>query len=254
MFKNFGFNAEKENFKSRVLNVLIKKVYAEDEGNGDSDKKDDSNDKNRVDFEVLIQKARQEEKEKLYPKIKKLEEDIKKYQDSNNDKLLTIATLKEEKEKMQKEFDSNTDSKALKDEIEALKEENKKLKESTPKVEEIEKRIRDEYEIKMYTQKVIQDNKEKFFDVFSNEIQGATKEEVDASLEKVVAKSKTIKEQLGTTDTTPPAGTPPDKNTNPPSSNPSGRVAKNDFKIEDIRNLDPRSPEYKEFRKKLGLK
>ena len=102
----------------------------------------------------------------------------------------------------------------------------------------IEKEIKDKYEVKLYAQQKIAEFKD---EIIPELISGETKEEIDKSLEKSKEQFSKLKERiLG-------------KNIKHiPASNinvPSGVTG---IKLEDLVDLDPRSPEYKEARARLG--
>lgn len=201
-----------------------------------------------VNFEDLIANARKQEKDKLYPQIKKLEEDKKTLVEKNNTHLLTIgekdARIKEletEIENMAKTSNKSASEKetALLKEIEELKSTIASMESNTINVEEIESSIRAEYEVKLYREQKLREVGET---VIPELITGTTKEEIDAS---VVASQERFR-QL--TDKILGGVQMPVANVNTSS------FQTKDIKLEDIVNLDPRSPEYAQLRAKLGLK
>lgn len=218
-----------------------------------------------VNFEQMIAQARKEEKDKLYPRIKKAEEENKTLSASVNKYLLENAALKEELEKSKSNKESDSKIKELEDEVSALREENKTLKENTPNEEEIRKKIEAEYEVKLYAEKQIAENKDSILSILIPDIQGATKEEIDSAIASAKEKTLSIKKDLGIADddedeeddeeeeeeTTP---APKKKQKRVPPAAPSEHTDNEEFDAETIRNMDPRSPEYAEFRKKMGLK
>lgn len=208
-----------------------------------------------INFEDLIAKARKEEKEKLYPQINSLKEEVAKITEKYNKALLTIEELKEEKANLEKTItelknaSNKSDDekvKALNKEIEQLKKEIERLQEEKDKVnpQEIEERIRNEYEVKLYREKVIREAVEKNLGIIPELITGTTKEEIDASLE---LSKKRYEEIINKVVSSSSMQIPP-VNTN------ISKVNTKDFSLEDLVKLDPRSQEYKELRKKLGLK
>ena len=99
-------------------------------------------------------------------------------------------------------------------------------------------------------------------------MKGGTREEVDASIKAAVEKSTKVKKDLGLIDEDgnpvepkgkKKSGKEPEeepgkkKKTNPPVASPA-KIEDEGFDPDYIRNLDPRSPEYAEFRKKMGLR
>lgn len=227
----------------------------------------------QVNFENLIAQARKEEKEKLYPRIKKLEEDNAALVKTGNDNLIKIGDLTQTINTLTKELESyksgektTADVEELKAQIATLTAENEKLKNETPNAEEIRKQVEKEYEVKLYLKEQTDANKDYILSSFMSDVQGKTKEEIDASIQEAKDKSLAIKKELGLVDD---KGEPVEKKKSttkqkdkdekgankPPVANPpsdSGSIGSYDPDY--IRNLDPSSDEYKEFRKSLGLK
>lgn len=222
----------------------------------------------QLNYEDLIANARKEEKDKLYPKIKKAEADLKEQVKLNNELLIKNATL-------QKELDALKSASGTPDpRIEELETENKNLKKriseleaNTPNEEDIRKKVEAEYEVKFYVeQKKAELQKDgSVLPSFLDSITGATKDEVDAAVTKAVSSTLQIKKDLGLVDdkgnpisnrqpsvSTSTTTTP----TNPtaPSVNPTDNGGIESYSAEYIRGLDPSSKEYQEFRKKLGFK
>lgn len=219
-----------------------------------------------VNYEQLIANARQEEKNKLYPKIQKLEDANKGLITKSNEQLVQIGTLTAEKKDLENQIAEMKKSNLTQDEfnklqkkIEELTAENTKLKEA-PTIEEVESKIRAEYEVKSYIAEVKAANNNNLISAFAEGITGNTREEVDASLQKALEQSNKVREELGVNNNTPsPTGVnQPATNTNQvpqvanPTSNSGGTPASFDFAT--IQNMDVRSPEYAEFRKKMGLR
>jgi len=246
----------------RLLNRLSLKAYAEetDPANEPEDKGGEGNNPQLTfNFEAMIAQARKEEKDKLYPRLKKAEDEVKVLTSSVNKYLLENAALKEELEKMKSSKGDSKEITELKSKIEALEAENKALKESISNEDEIRNKIKAEYEIKLYAKEQLEANKGEILSIFASEIVGDTKEAIDQAI--IAAKEKTlsIKKDLGLVDedgkeiTTPKKKSPADKKKAPPAA-PADGGDEETFDAEYIRNLDPRSPEYAEFRKKMGLK
>lgn len=282
MSKFRGTNAEKRlEALKKALSLVCMTAHADEQGNDPTPNNGVQNQPNPINYEQLIAQARKEEKEKLYPKIKKLEEENKSLVVNGNENLIKIAelsrTVEEQKKTIadlqSKEADTQT-VKDLKAQIETLTAENKKLKEETPNEEEIRKQIEAEYEVKLYLKEQTAANKDSILSSFLTDVQGKTKEEIDASIQAAKDKSLAIKKELGLVDD---EGNPinnnsksnkqvkPKKNNSAdnsnsgenhaPATNPTSDSGSNiNYDPEYIRNLDPRSEEYKEFRKSLGLK
>lgn len=248
-------------FKShRILERLALRAFA-DEG-GDPAPEDGGNPQTppSVNFEQMIAQARKEEKDKLYPRIKKAEEEVKTLTGSVNKYLLENAALKDELEKLKNNSGDATKIKELEDKITALENENKTLKENTPNEDEIRQRIEAEFEVKMYAQEQITANKDSIISILIPEIIGNTKEEIDSAIASAKEKTKTIKRDLGLDvddegeDKSKEKKTPAPKQKKAPASAPAVDDSGDEFDAEYVRNLDPRSKEYAEFRKKMGLK
>ena len=216
----------------------------------------------QVNFETLIAQARKEEKEKLYPRLQKAEKDLNNQIKANNDLLLQIGTLKAENEQLK----GNLNNTELAERIKTLEAENETLKN---KEKDIREQVENEYKVKFYaeTKKTELCNSGDIISTLLDSITGTTEEEVNAAIEKAKEQTKKIKEELGVTDDNPtnnsgnatvPPQQPQQTGTTsqpqkPPAVNPQVQTGES-YDLEYVRNLDPSSPEYKEFRKKLGLK
>ena len=106
-------------------------------------------------------------------------------------------------------------------------------------------------------------NKGSIISILIPEITGKTKEEIDSAIASAKEKTKTIKKDLGidvdeeddddkSKQKKTPAPAPKQKKA--PVAVPASGEDGEEFDAEYIRNLDPRSPEYAEFRKKMGLR
>lgn len=201
-----------------------------------------------VNFEDLIANARKQEKDKLYPQIKKLEEENKKLIDKNNQHLLTIgekdAKIQELQSEITKAKDNTTKSTseretALLNEVEALKTQIANMEQDAISVNDLESSIRAEYEVKLYREQKLREVGDT---VIPELITGTTKEEIDASVLASQERFNQISNKILGSVTMPVANV-----------NTSSFQSK-DLKLEDIANLDPRSPEYAQLRAKLGLR
>ena len=254
MLKRSSFIAERvrEIIFARFFGGLFITAFAdepEDEEDGGS-----ANNSPQVNFEQLVSQARKEEKDKLYPRIKKLEEENKTVTSANNKYLLENAALKEELEKVKNSKNDNKELEELKTQIATLEAENKTLKDSTPDEESIREKVKAEYEVKMYAQEQVTANKGDILSILVPQITGATKEEVDQAIASAKEKTLAIKKDLGIEvgeEGEPEKKDKPKTKKVPPAVPTTER---DEFDPEYVRNLDPRSPEYAEFRKKMGLK
>lgn len=247
-------------FKSRNVennNVKIKKgfnlVAFADEVEPTKTVSEPQSQQPQVNFEVLIQRARSEEKEKLYPKIEKLEGEKATLIEKNNNLMLqvgeketVISSLKAELEKTKKEMNKSESEevKQLKAHVESLTKQLEEATANTVDVEELRNSIRteidSEYQVKLYKEQKLNE----FGNVIIPElVSGNTKEEIDASLE--VAKTRF--NEITARFTTPKANMIPSVNINTSSS-----LNTKDVSIEDIQRMTPQ--QYAEYRAKIGMK
>ena len=212
-----------------------------------------------INFEQAIAQARKEEKDKLYPRIKKAEDEVKTLTASVNKYLLENAALKDELEKA-KNQPADPKVKELEDKVKSLENENKTLKENTPNEEEIRQKVEAEYEVKLYAQEQIAAHKGSIISILIPEIKGNTKEEIDSAIASAKEKTISIKKDLGIEvdedgeKNKNKSKEPAPKQKKAPPANPASEEDGEEYDAEYIRNLDPRSKEYAEFRKKLGLR
>lgn len=240
-----------------------------DEGSNDDNKQDnkggegDESSKSApvINYEDLIAKARKEEKDKQYKKIKKLEEDVASLTNGHNNDLLTIANLqqqlKDAEEKLTKTNSGDSEAvQTLKNQISTLETEKKNLEakikeyEKNPPVsqEEVEKKVRAEleaeYKVKNYRLTKLTELGEQI--LVPELVVGDTEEEIDKSIASAIERSNQIRKSLGIKDG--------EKKRTTPKSNPSVSGAQDhtaDF--ERLATMDVRSEEYAKLRKQLGL-
>lgn len=267
-----GIKAEKKfSALSKMLALFFMANVHAEEVNADATSGNAS--EPQINYEQLIAQARKEEKEKLYPRIKQLEEENRKFVKTGNDNLIKIGDLTQTVNALTAELDAykkgdktTEEVTALNAKIATLTAENEKLKSETPDVEALRKEIEQEYEIKSYLIEQKTANKGTILSSFLDEIQGKTKEEIDASVQSAKEKSIAIKKELGLVDdngnpieTNKQQGKSTSKKTpakKAPAMNPTEDAGTDTgtFDAEYIRNLDPSSDEYKEFRKQLGFR
>lgn len=255
-----AFNAE-HNRRPMFLRVMDKIILFANAEETDPNPTDPATDPNPgINFEQAIAQARKEEKDKLYPRIKKAEDEVKALTTSVNKYLLENAALKDELEKV-KNQPADPKIQELEDKVKTLENENKTLKENTPNEDEIRQRVEAEYEVKLYAQEQINANKGSIISILIPEITGKTKEEIDSAIASAKEKTKTIKKDLGLNvdeeegeDDKKKTKTPAPKQKKAPVANPASTEEGEEFDAEYVRNLDPRSKEYAEFRKKMGLR
>lgn len=208
--------------------------------------------KQQINYEELIAIARREEKDKLYPQISRLKEDLKVMTKLNNDNLLKIAELEKSKgdngakeiEKLNKEIEK---LKAfIENQPESISEEEFRTKLEA----EIRESIEAEYEVKLFKTQKLSELKDEILPTFAELIKGDTKEALEASFEWAIRKTKETKEALGITD----SKEEPVKPNRPSQTNPSNSTFDDKvFDADYIRNLAPDSKEWAEVRVALGL-
>lgn len=260
MFIKSGFIAKQSTdlCKQRGLyRGLLLRAFADEGDNGGEGNEGTP----QINFETLIANARKEEKEKLYPRIKKLEDENKALVQTNNDNLMKLAQTQRELDDLKANNGESQKVKDLETQLANAQAEIKTLKESTPNEEEIRSRIEAEYEVKMYRTTKLSEGSDRILAVFADEVKGNTKEEIDASFDKAVEKTLQTKKQLGLVDENgnpietkkSPAKKEDKKTVTPPVANPSAEED-DKFDMDYVQSLDPRSKEYAEFRKKMGLR
>ena len=218
--------------------------------------------KSVINYEDLIAKARKEEKDKQYKVIEGLKSQITALTEQHNNDLLVKADLekqlKDAKEQVSKIGKDDTEEvknlketlKKLEKEKEGLENQIKSLGEVKPtNKEELEAEIRaelnKEYEVKNYRLTKLAELKDEL--LVPELVIGVTKEEIDESLKNALERSEDIRKKIGATEK--PKRTP--KSPNNPSIN---SLQDKEFNLETLANMDVRSAEYRELRKKLGLK
>ena len=139
------------------------------------------------------------------------------------------------------------DYKVLKKELKAAQDELQTLKDSAPNIDELRENIRNEikaeYDLKFYREKKIQEANGK---IIPELVSGNTEEEINASVEKSMARYNEI---VGAV--TPPPVVNPKLNPANPSSTP---LKTSSDAMKALLELDPLSKEYAEARKALGFK
>lgn len=271
MYKNHGSIAG-VTFKNHLIEELFRKVatkaFADDGSEKDtaeSTNEPAESQKHTFNFEDLIKKARKEEKDKLYPKIKDLQTQNSALTEQHNSDLLRIAELEEELKEAKESSNGSSESQKvtdLKKEVKQLKAEKKELEEKVstleaePTVDENELRatIEQEYEEKFKVKEYRMEQLAKHTDdIFTPELViGNTNEEIDASIQREIERSNEIKGRLGVTGNT----SVNNQHRTPKSpSNPSvSRIQDSQLDLNSLATMDVNSPEYRELRKQLGLK
>lgn len=249
-------------FKAIVDNFFVN-AYADEENPTEG-----GGSQSTINYEHLIAQARKEEKDKLYGQIEKLKAQVEVLTKQNNESLLAKGKAETELADLKKKADKGDSEEVakLKEQIAKLEEENKKLKEETPNAEEIRKEIEAEYEVKLYAKEQLAENKDKILSVFAEKVEGKTKEEIDEAIKKAIESSDSIRKELGVDEKdskdkkekkeSKDAEKKDKKETpaNPPAPNPTNDNSTDKFNLEEVAKLDPRSKEYAEWRKSVGLK
>lgn len=244
----------KAEFKRRLLAVMVTNAHAEGE------EKDlggaEGATKPTLNFEDLIANARREEKDKLYPRIKELEKQIELLTRGHNDDLIKIATAQEELKTLKANSDTakDTEIQKLTKEIADLKAEIEKVKSETPKEEDIRANLEKEYNVKLYIKDKVAEAKDEILPKFMEGITGTTNDEVDTAIAKAKADTLEIKKQLGIVDEEGKPITSKKKQNVPPVVNPTDNISNKTIDSNYVQSLDPRSKEYLELRKSLGLR
>lgn len=204
-------------------------------------------------FEQLIAQARKEEKEKLYPEINRLKEELRIMTTNNNNNLLEVAKLKEELEKIKANNNESTEITGLKEELENVRNEYEDFKKNTVSEEDLRAILEKEYEVKAYLMEQKAANKNLILPMFFDSIEGETKEDIDNSIKKAIEMTNKAKEQLNVTTDIIQGNT-----SVPPVVNPNGGIHKDSLDVGFLANLDLKTPEgkrqYEEWRKKQGLR
>lgn len=256
MYNNRGFDMKRNSKKSNLISRLFPVVFAHAE---EQEPNAETATQPTINFEQLVSQARKEEKDKLYPRIKKLEEENASYLKSTNESLLKIAALSQELEKA----NSTTETKFQKQiddllaETGTLKVELENAKKAVVDEAVVREKVEKEYKVKLYIRDKVAENSESILSILANEITGETEEEVDTKIQEAKEKTLEVKKSLGLVDEEGnPISSPQKKDSKPnkaPTVNPPMESG-NEISLDYIRSLDPRSPEYAEFRKKAGLR
>ena len=159
-----------------------------------------SNTEPTVDIQAEIEKARKEERTKLYADIEKLKTDLAEKAKTCNDNYVTISNLQKQVDEKVKEL-QEVDEKLTKAKEDGKMEANKdldlikqELEDYKAKLAKAEKDFADyktAEEVKSYRTDKIKD----IDDEFKELVKGNSKEEIDASYEQVKSLQNTVKEK-----------------------------------------------------------
>lgn len=268
------FNAETKRGFLKVMSVLstpfAMKVLADTGSGGGTEPTPPASSTNPVNFEQLIAQARKEEKEKLYPQIEKLKSENANMVSAINNYLLRIGELEKLVEKLQSEEGSSEKDKQIADltkQVNDLTSELNQLKESLVDEDtlrqQIAKEYDDKYKLDKFKDTAIAEAGDAILPVFVAEVTGTTEDEIKTAIENAKKKTFDTKKSLGLIDDEGnPVGVqsaPPDNKSQqqqvstPPATVPSATGTEK-FDVEYVRSLVPGTPEYAEWRKKMGLK
>lgn len=170
---------------------------------------DNIDNNSNVDIQAEIEKARKQERDKLYPEIQKLKDEVQKWKDEvankvkdANGNFLKINELEKTIKAKEKELsDLNEKITKAKDEgkmeatagIENLKKELEDYKAKLAKSEKDFADYKNAEELKAYRESKLSD----IDDDFKNLVKGSTKEEIDASYTEIKALQDSVKEKYG---------------------------------------------------------
>lgn len=193
MKKCYGINAK---LMDVIRKVMVRNVLAEEPVPPQQTQ--------TVSYEQLIARARQEEKDKLYPQLQAEKDKVKELIQKNNELLVKMGSLQNEYDVVKAQLDDlknnkgvneNAEITALKAELEKVKKEYKEFKAGTVDEatlrQKVEAEVKQQYEVEMY--KVEKLNSDEFKgQIIPELVSGDTKEAIDESL----AKSKARYEEL----------------------------------------------------------
>lgn len=228
----------------------------------------------QVDLDVLINQARKEEKDKLYPKINALKDENKTLQLNLNNALRESSTLKTKIEELEEKVASGKvdpeELENLKQQVSDLTEENKQLKEKAIDEEalkeqirpDIEKEVKDTLEkefeqkesLRTYRETKLTEAGEGILESFRGDITGNSEEEIDSSIESAKTKSLAVRKDLGLVDENGNIIVEKKSTNTTTKGNPQQKMNTKKYTPEYIASLDPKSEEYANFRKEMGMK
>ena len=240
------------------LNMGIRQALA-DEGAGDPPAQPDGGNQDpqpnsqpvqpSIDFESLIAKARKEEKEKLYPEITKLKEELEKKVTRINELLLAIGEKDEiisQKDKEIKELKTNskkTDSQEVKDLKIKITELENKLAEKDKEISTIK--------LASYKDKKIA---EAGGELIPELVTGNSEEEIDLAVEKAKERYREIVSKIASQQSTKPQNS----NNIPPANPNTSTFTNSQVNTQSLIGLNLMTPEgraeYAKIRKQMGLK
>lgn len=161
-----------------------------------------------VDIQAEIEKARKQERDKLHADIEKLKNDLAEKSKTCNDNYITISNMQKSIDDKEKEIQGfeNKLTKAKEDgkmeankDLEALKQELEDYKAKLAKAEKDFVDYKNAEEVKSYRNDKIKDIEDEFKDL----VNGVSKEEIDASYEKIKSLQDTVRSKYAKKDNLP---------------------------------------------------
>jgi hypothetical protein len=202
-----------------------------------------------IDFESLIAKARKEEKEKLYPEITKLKEEVEKKVTRINELLLAIGEKDEiisQKDKEIKELKTNS-----------KKSDSQEVKDLKIKITELENKLAEkDKEISTIKLTSYRDKKiaEAGGELIPELVTGNSEEEIDLSIEKAKERYREIVSKIASQQSTKPLSS----NNIPPANPNTSAFTSSQVSTQSLNGLNLMTPEgraeYEKMRKQMGLK
>ena len=202
-----------------------------------------------IDFESLIAKARKEEKEKLYPEITRLKEELEKKVARINELLLAIGEKDEiisQKDKEIKELKNNS-----------KKSDSQEVKNLKIKIAELENQLAEkDKEINAIKLASYRDKKiaEAGGEIIPELVTGNSEEEIDLAVGKAKERYKEIISKIASQQSIKPQNS----NNIPPANPNTDLFTSSQLNIQSLYGLNLMTPEgraeYERIRKRLGLK
>lgn len=242
------------------LNMGIRQTLADEgEGEGNTPAQPDGGNQDptpntpptqpNIDFESLIAKARKEEKEKLYPEITKLKEEVEKKVARINELLLAIGEKDEiisQKDKEIKELKNNS-----------KKSDSQEVKDLKIKITELENKLAEkDREINTIKLASYRDKKiaEAGGEIIPELVTGNSEEEIDLSIEKAKERYKEIISKIASQQQIKPQNS----NNIPPANPNTSTFINSQVSTQSLSGLNLMTPEgraeYARIRKQMGLK
>lgn len=255
MKREIGMKSERK-LLTKLAKALSVKVYADEVDNNTPPKVDPPKEEEKpsINYENLIAQARKEEKDKMYVTINDLKSQLATMTNNNNSNLIVIGELKSQIAKLEEDLGKKVeDTQTVKDllaQIEVLKGEKETLKATIR--QEVESELEEKNKLETFKATKVEEFKKDIIPTYLDEVKGNSEEEILASIEEVKKKSLKVKQDLGLVDEKGNVINLTKKKDSPPPTNPD-KKGKEELDLEYLAGLDVKSPEYAEYRKKMGL-